>query len=143
MSVSRNQLNTIKNIGKGAIVKISFVGNKEELISFATGIDNFKKKLKNSLDPIHIYHVQKVLDDEEQNEATELENEIMEKGEVVSFSNSKKDKQAQKTPRKSVDLDDLRKTLEESLASKSKSSEEELEERIEEEKDADKVSGDE
>ena len=70
-------------------------------------------------------------------------NEIMEKGEVVSFSNSKKDKQAQKTPRKSVDLDDLRKTLEESLASKSKSSEEELEERIEEEKDADKVSGDE
>jgi CxxC-x17-CxxC domain-containing protein len=67
-------------------------------------------------------------------------NEIMEKGEVVPFSSSRKDKISQKTPRKSVDLDDLRKALDESLANKPKNSEEELKERVEEEKLEDKVS---
>ena len=41
--------------------------------------------------------------------------EIMQKGENVPFNKSRKDKEAQRPPRKSVDLDDLRKTLEQAL----------------------------
>jgi hypothetical protein len=67
-------------------------------------------------------------------------NDIMQKGEVVPFNQSRKDKTAQRPPRKEVDLEDLRKALEESLAKKDnedykpKNSKEELKERIEEEK---------
>jgi CxxC-x17-CxxC domain-containing protein len=82
-------------------------------------------------------------------------NEIMQKGENVPFNRSRKDKVAQKTPRKSVDIDDLRKTLEQALQKpeenkadknaggldyKAKSTREELENRIEEEKFEDKSS---
>ncbi|MCX6721818.1 MAG: TraM recognition domain-containing protein, partial [Candidatus Staskawiczbacteria bacterium] len=61
------------------------------------------------------------------------------KGEKVPFNKSKKEK----TPRKEVDLSDLRKTLEESLSKKDngiKNSEDELEKRVEEEKNEDKTS---
>ena len=52
-------------------------------------------------------------------------NEIIQKGENVPFNKSRKDKMAQRAPRKSVDLDDLRKTLEQALDSSSSSSPEE------------------
>jgi len=78
-------------------------------------------------------------------------NEIMQKGENVPFNQSRRDKVAQKPPRKSVDLDDLQKTLTQALQKrepdkdtaikvagglnfKAKDSKEELKERIEEEK---------
>jgi benzoyl-CoA reductase/2-hydroxyglutaryl-CoA dehydratase subunit BcrC/BadD/HgdB len=76
----------------------------------------------------------------------------MQKGENVPFNKNKKDKIAQKTSRKSVDLDDLKKTLEESLGHKptgealekkdqeKNDSKEELSNRIEEEKYEDKAS---
>ena len=60
--------------------------------------------------------------------------EIMEKGEVVSFSGKK-----EKTPRKEVDLTDLRKALDESLANRPQDSQEELRQRVEEEKFDDKL----
>ena len=55
--------------------------------------------------------------------------EIMQKGEDVPFNKSRKDKPTQKTPRKAVDLADLKKALNESL-----------EKRVEDEKYEDKVS---
>jgi CxxC-x17-CxxC domain-containing protein len=61
-------------------------------------------------------------------------NEIIEKGENVPFNKSNKEKKE----RKSVDLDDLRKALEDSLTPKN--SKEELENRAEEEKYEDKAS---
>ncbi|MCX6721032.1 MAG: type IV secretion system DNA-binding domain-containing protein [Candidatus Staskawiczbacteria bacterium] len=42
-------------------------------------------------------------------------NEVMQKGEVVPFNQSRKDKTAQRAPRKPVDLEDLRKTLDQAL----------------------------
>ncbi|MFA6992626.1 MAG: type IV secretion system DNA-binding domain-containing protein [Candidatus Gracilibacteria bacterium] len=70
-------------------------------------------------------------------------NEIMQKGENVPFNKNKKDK----TPRKEVDLADLRKVLEESLGRSSQPSAygrgqtgEALEKRVEEEKFEDKTS---
>jgi len=46
----------------------------------------------------------------------------MEKGENVPFNIGRKDKTAQKMPRKQVDLADLRKALDESLSNKDKTS---------------------
>jgi CxxC-x17-CxxC domain-containing protein len=62
-------------------------------------------------------------------------NEIMENGEVVSFSGNKKEKKE----RKEVDLTDLRRALDESLANKPQDSEEKLKQRVEEEKFDDKL----
>lgn len=77
-------------------------------------------------------------------------NEIMQKGENVSFNQSRKDK-TQRAPRKTVDVEDLRKTLTQALEKaepdsdageelKPKNSKDELEQRIQEEKFEDKGS---
>ena len=72
------------NNHNGAVVKISFVGNAEELTSFSIGLDAFKRKLKAKVNPVHVYNQQKIIDDEEETAATALENEIMDKGHLES-----------------------------------------------------------
>jgi exonuclease SbcD len=83
-----SQFNRIsKENYKGAIVKISFIGNLDELTSFSIGLENFKKQLKEKINPIHIYSKQKTIDAEEQKEieqANAIEAEILEKGHMSS-----------------------------------------------------------
>jgi len=73
------QLESINNI-KEAIVKIDFKGDSTQLTSFSEKIDNLKKKLKSSVNPIHVIHTQNVIDEEEEKKANEIENEIINNG---------------------------------------------------------------
>ena len=69
---------------EGAIVKLSFVGNKDELVEFSQGVDALKEKIKREIKPVHIYHAQKVIDIEEEKAASDIENEILENGHMES-----------------------------------------------------------
>jgi len=65
---------------KNAIVKISFVGTTDELIAYSTGLEGFKKELREKIDPVHIISIQKIKNQAQDEEASKLEKEIMEKG---------------------------------------------------------------
>lgn len=67
---------------KGAIVKIVFIGDGDELTAFSLGLENLKKKMKAKLDPVHMFNQQKVIDEQEKNKASSLEAEILEKGHI-------------------------------------------------------------
>ena len=82
MSEIETQFNKTDESDKGAIIKISFKGNSEELMSFSLGMENLKKKIKSKLDPVHVFTQQKVIDAEEEEKATKLEEEIQERGHV-------------------------------------------------------------
>jgi len=69
---------------QNAIVKISFIGSDDELISYSTGLEVFKKELREKIDPIHIISIQKIKNKAQEEEATRLEAEIMEKGHIES-----------------------------------------------------------
>lgn len=84
MSEIEAQFNQTSEKDKGAIVKISFQGNSEELMTFSLSLENFKKKIRTKIDPIHVFVQQKVIDVEEEEKATKLEEEIQEKGHVTS-----------------------------------------------------------
>jgi len=63
-----------------AIVKLNFVGSKEEHASFSSGIEDFQKEIREKINPIHMFNVQDVQNEEEEEAASELVKEIMEKG---------------------------------------------------------------
>jgi DNA repair exonuclease SbcCD nuclease subunit len=63
-----------------SMVKISFKGSGDELLSFSSGLDSFKKELREKLNPIHIVTTQKVKNEVIEAEASKLEQEIMDKG---------------------------------------------------------------
>ncbi len=63
-----------------SIVKISFKGSSEELLTFSSGLDSFKKDLRDKLNPIHMDITQKVKNTVIEEEASKLEQEIMDKG---------------------------------------------------------------
>ena len=65
-----------------AIVKLKFTGLCSEFIDFSAGLENFKKEIKEKLNPIHIDVVNKAKDDKQDEAATKLENDIMEKGHI-------------------------------------------------------------
>ena len=65
---------------KEAIVKVAFVGNNKELLEFSTNLDEIRKQIKSKINPIHLYHQQKVINEREEEEAHNLEEEIIEKG---------------------------------------------------------------
>jgi len=63
-----------------AMVKISFIGTSEELGTFSTEIESFKKEIRKAVNPIHIISGQKIKDDKQDEEASRLEQQILEKG---------------------------------------------------------------
>jgi len=63
-----------------AIVKIAFKGSREELVEFSSGLEAFKKELREKINPIHIESTQKVKNIVQEEAASKLEKEIMEKG---------------------------------------------------------------
>jgi exonuclease SbcD len=65
---------------RGAIVKVAFVGNHKELLEFSTSLDDIRKQIKNNINPVHMYHQQKVIDEINEEEAHRLEEEVIEKG---------------------------------------------------------------
>jgi DNA repair exonuclease SbcCD nuclease subunit len=69
---------------KDSIVKISFQGTESEKLIFSSSLDSFKKELCEKLNPIYFDSTQKVNKTEAEEEATKLEEEIMEKGHLES-----------------------------------------------------------
>jgi len=67
---------------KDGIVKIKFVGDSKEVIDFATGIEAFKKEVREKINPIHLFHNQTIQDEKQEEEASRVEKEIMEKGHI-------------------------------------------------------------
>ena len=65
---------------QNAIVKLTFTGTQNELIDFSTNMEAFKKEIREKLNPIHIYFINKADDAEMTQEASKLEQEIMDKG---------------------------------------------------------------
>lgn len=67
---------------QNSIVKLSFTGDKSELNDFAIKLDELKSQISKSIDPIHIYHIQKVTDKEQEQKALKIEREMLEKGQL-------------------------------------------------------------
>ena len=65
---------------KNSVVKLSFSGDKSELNDFNIKLDELKSQILKSIDPIHIYHTQKVTDKEQALKALKIEKEMLEKG---------------------------------------------------------------
>lgn len=67
-----------------AIVKLKFIGTKAEDADLSAGLESFKKEIREKINPVHIDLVKFKVNDEEQikeeQEATKLENTIMESG---------------------------------------------------------------
>jgi len=77
-----NTLDAVPKGFKGAIVKISFVGNNNELMDFSLGLEEIKRKIRQKINPIHVFHEQKVIDEEEDKEAMEIEETILGEGRI-------------------------------------------------------------
>jgi len=67
---------------KDALIKLHFVGSKNELIDFSTGIDVIKDELNKRFNPIHIYSLQTVINPEEKHQVAIIEKEIAEHGQI-------------------------------------------------------------
>ena len=65
-----------------AIVKLKFTGLPSELIDYNSNEDMFKKEIREKLNPIHIDFVNKSKDEKLEQEATKLEQDIMENGQI-------------------------------------------------------------
>jgi len=63
-----------------AIVKLKFTGLPSELIDYSSGEEMFKKEIREKLNPVYIDFVNKAKDEKKEQEATELEQSIMENG---------------------------------------------------------------
>ena len=67
---------------KNSVVKISFRGSPSELSDFSIQLEAIKSQIISKIDPIHIYHVQDVKDDEMDQKAKKVEQEILQKGHI-------------------------------------------------------------
>jgi hypothetical protein len=67
---------------KDGIFKLSFIGEREELISFSTGLDEFKREIAEKTNAIHIFHKQKIKNKDMEDKALKIEKEIDEKGHI-------------------------------------------------------------
>ena len=65
-----------------AIVKIVFEGDSEDLIGFSVGLEAFKKEIRQKINAIHIYHKQVVKNEAQEEQASVIEQQIMEKGHI-------------------------------------------------------------
>jgi len=65
---------------KDCIVKLTFTGTSSELIDMSTNLESLKKEIRDKVNPIHIDFVAKTDNTEEEQKASKLEQEIMERG---------------------------------------------------------------
>lgn len=78
----KNAAKSINETNNGAIVKISFVGNKEQLIECNANLQKLKDWLKKKIDPIHIMYEQDIIDEQDKKEASEMEEQIIKSGKI-------------------------------------------------------------
>jgi len=64
------------------LIKLYFVGNEKELLEYSIKQDDFKKKLQAKFKPLYIFPKQKLIDEEEQKEASLIESDILSKGHI-------------------------------------------------------------
>ncbi len=67
----------------GAIVKISFEGDRKELVDFSISLDSIRENIKRQVDPIHVFSQQKIIDNitnKIDSSEIEAEDAILEKG---------------------------------------------------------------
>lgn len=76
----QNELEKINNDMQGAIVKLSFAGTSKQLEDFSLQLENIKKKIKDKINPVHMYHDQKIIDEQQEQIAKEIEQEIIKSG---------------------------------------------------------------
>ena len=88
------------------LVKLNFIGNEKELLEYSIALDSFKKVLQSKFKPLYIYPKQKVIDEEEEKIASQIENDILSKGHI--------------------DDDDVRQVAEEAIKEKEKDPEEQI-----------------
>ena len=79
-----NALDTSDKKYDAAIVKIAFVGDSVQLSSFAEGLEGLKREIKQEANPVHMFHTQKVANIEESEEASSIEQEIMDRGNLTN-----------------------------------------------------------
>jgi DNA repair exonuclease SbcCD nuclease subunit len=58
---------------KKALVNLNFEGNDKELLEYSIQLDDFKKKIENKFEPVYVITQQKVIDNEEEKEASQVE----------------------------------------------------------------------
>ena len=78
----KNGAKAITDESKGAIVKISFIGNKSQLIECHANMQKLKDWLKKKIDPVHIMYEQNIIDEQDKKEATEMEQQILKTGKI-------------------------------------------------------------
>lgn len=78
----KNAAKAVDELSNGAIVKISFIGNKAQLIECHANMQRLKDWLKNKIDPVHIMYEQNITDEQDKKEATEMEEQIMKTGKI-------------------------------------------------------------
>ena len=67
---------------QGAIVKVNFVGDSNDLIDFSIGLDDLNKDIVSKIKPIYLFHVQTTKNKEQEEIVSEIEKEIMDKGHI-------------------------------------------------------------
>jgi len=65
---------------KGAVVRITFVGTHKELTDYSAMLDDLQKQIRNKILPVHMYSEQKVTDDAEEKAASQVEEDLIDKG---------------------------------------------------------------
>jgi DNA repair exonuclease SbcCD nuclease subunit len=65
----------------GAIVKISFEGDRKELVDFSIALDSIRSSIKDKVDPVHMFSQQKIMGDNQIDKSeSKLEDAVFEKG---------------------------------------------------------------
>lgn len=88
------------------LIKLNFIGNEKDLLEYSIKLPDFKKQLKAKFNPLYIYPKQKVINEEEEKQASQIEQDILSKGHI--------------------DNDDVRQVAEEGIKEKEKDPEEQI-----------------
>ena len=64
------------------LIKTSFVGDEKQLLEYSIKLEYFKKQLQSKFKPVHIFSSQKVVNEEEEKEATQIEKDILSSGHI-------------------------------------------------------------
>jgi len=67
---------------QGAIVKLAFIGTRDENVTFCTYADEFERELVDKLKAVYIIRTTKTVDKKKEEEASKIEEKIMERGYV-------------------------------------------------------------
>lgn len=64
------------------LIKVYFVGDEKELLEYSVKIEDFKKKLSSKFKPLYIFSKQKLINEEAEEEASQIEKNIASQGHI-------------------------------------------------------------